>query len=81
MDFVEGLPKSGGLNALWVVVDRLTKFAHFIPLSHPYLANLLAELFVKHVFKLHEIPTSIISDRDPTFTNKLWNEFFTIQGV
>ncbi|XP_042972920.1 uncharacterized protein K02A2.6-like [Carya illinoinensis] len=81
MDFVEGLPSSGKFNALWVVVDRFTKYGHFVPICHPYTAKIVAQLFLKHVFKLHGVPQSIIFDRDPTFTSKFWKELFSLQGV
>lgn len=76
MDFIEGLPKYQG-----VVVDRLTKYAHFIGLSHPYSANELSKVFMEQIYKLHGLPEDIISDRDPIFTSKLWQELFGILGV
>jgi len=81
MDFIEGLPLSKGHSVIWVIVDRLTKYAHFLSLAHPYTATSLAQLFVQQVFKLHGLPNSIISDRDTAFTSKFWTELFRIQGV
>ncbi|XP_065636169.1 uncharacterized protein LOC136070305 [Quercus suber] len=81
MDFVEGLPKSQKQEVVLVVVDRLTKFVHFIPLSYPYTTAKVASLFMQHIFKLHGMPTSIVSDRDPIFTSKFWEELFRLQGV
>ncbi|XP_019253895.1 PREDICTED: uncharacterized protein LOC109232588 [Nicotiana attenuata] len=81
MDFIEGLPKSQGKSVIWVVVDRLTKYAHFIGVSHPYSASDIARLFMDHVFKLHGMPEDIVSDMDPVFTSKLWQELFSMHGV
>lgn len=64
MDFVEGLSKSEGKDSILVVVDRLTKFAHFIGLTHPYTAQEVARVFLDRVVKLHGTPKTIISDRD-----------------
>lgn len=77
IDFIEGLPKSRGNDVILVVVDRLTKYAHFIPLSHPYNVQKVANIFMDHIIKLHGPPTVIVSDRDPIFTSKLWNEIFS----
>ena len=81
MDFVEGLPKFHSKDVVLVVVDRLTKFVHFIPLSHPYMAAKVADLYLQHVFKLHGMPTSIVSDRDPILTSHFWPELMRLQGV
>jgi hypothetical protein len=68
MDFIEGLPKSNKQNVILVIVDRLTKYVHFMELAHPYTAAKVADMFMKNVFKLHGMPTSIVSDRDTAFT-------------
>ncbi|KAH9680552.1 hypothetical protein KPL71_026590 [Citrus sinensis] len=81
LDFVEGLPSSQGKDTILVVVDRLSKFAHFISLTHHFSAKTVAEKFVEHVVKLHGMPKSIISDRDPIFISKFWQEFFNLSGT
>lgn len=81
MEFIEGFPKSLGKTVIWVVVDRLTKYAHFIALSHPYSASDITKLFMENIFKLHGMPEDIVSDRDHVFTSKLWQELFLMQGV
>lgn len=81
MDFIEGLPKSKGKSVIWVVVDRLTKDAHFLGLSHPYTASSLAQVFFDQIYKLHGMIEDIISDRDPIFTSKIWQELFAMFGV
>ncbi len=63
------------------VVDRLTKYVHFIALAHPYIAAKVASLFLQHVFKLHGMPPSIVSDRDTAFTLLFWEELFRKPGV
>lgn len=81
LDFIEDLPCSQGKNAILVVVDRLSKSAHFMALSHPYSAKIVAEKFIEGVVKLHGMPKSIISDRDPIFISRFWQEFFNLSGT
>ncbi|KAL4568635.1 hypothetical protein LXL04_024250 [Taraxacum kok-saghyz] len=81
MDFIEGLPRSNGWDTIWVVVDRLTKYAHFILLRHPFTATTLANTFLKEIVRLHVMPKSIISDRDRIFTGNTWQELFKLYGV
>ncbi|MCI25548.1 ROOT HAIR defective 3 GTP-binding family protein, partial [Trifolium medium] len=70
-----------GKQVIFVVVDRLSKYAHFMALSHPFTALDVAQLFLDNVFKLHGLPSTITSDRDPIFLSKLWNDLFQLQGV
>jgi hypothetical protein len=81
MEFIVGLPKAGNKSVIMVVVDRLSKYAHFCALPHPFTPTMVAQVFIDHIFKLHGMPTSIVSDRDPTFTNTFWKELFKLQGT
>ena len=69
MDFIEGLPSSHGKNSILVVVDRLSKYAHFMALAHPYTTKTVATTFMEGVVKLHGLPKSIITDQDVVFTS------------
>lgn len=81
MDFIWGLPKSNGFKAILVMVDRLSKYNHFLLLKHSYTAKNVAALFVTEVVRLHGIPKSILSDRDPIFLSIFWKELFKLQGT
>jgi hypothetical protein len=78
LDFIEGLPKSKNFDTILVVIDKLTKYAHFICLAHPYTATTVANAFLNNIYKLHGMPTVIISDRDRIFTSNLWQELFKL---
>jgi hypothetical protein len=81
MDFITNLPKSEGKEVIFVVVDRFSKYAHFMALSHPYSATTVAKTFMNSVYKLHGMPATIVSDRDTIFLSKFWKELFALQGV
>ncbi|XP_031394177.1 uncharacterized protein LOC116205681 [Punica granatum] len=82
MDFVSGLPRTRrGHNSIWVIVDKLTKSAHFLPVKTTFCADQLAQLFIKEIVRLHGVPVSIVSDRGSYFTSKYWNSFVTALGT
>jgi hypothetical protein len=68
MDFVEGLPNSGSVNVILVVIDKFTKYGHFLPLHHPFTTQTVAKLFMEQIYRLHGLPSVIISNRDKVFT-------------
>ena len=82
MDFVfKHPPTVKRHDDIWVVVDRLTKSAYFLPISEKFSPRKLAELFMKHIVSLHGVPVSIISDRDPQFTSRFWKGLMKELGV
>ena len=82
MDFVTGLPRTPkGNDAIWVIVDRLTKTAHFIPVKTTYKGAKLAQLYIKNVVRLHGIPSRIVSDRGTQFTSKFWESLHKALGT
>jgi hypothetical protein len=81
MGFVEGFPRVGGKTVVLTVVDRFSKYAHFVALSHPYTAVSVARVFFDQIVRLHGVPVSIVSDRDPVFTSAFWTELFALAGV
>ncbi|SGY29992.1 BQ5605_C002g01105 [Microbotryum silenes-dioicae] len=81
MDHIVDLPPSSGFDCVLVVVDRLTKEAHFIPTHKTDSSRDLARTFLTHVFKLHGLPTDIVSDRGATFTSNWWSEFLAMLKI
>jgi hypothetical protein len=76
MDFITGLPcTQKGYDAIWVIVDRLTKVAHFIPVKTTYKVSQSAELYMARIVSLHGVPKKIILDRGSQFTTRFWKSF------
>lgn len=74
MDFVSGLPRSRhGHDAVWVVVDRLTKSVHFLPMKMTDSLEKLIEQYIKEIVRIHGVFVSTVSDRDPRFTSRFWS--------
>ncbi|KAJ9538155.1 hypothetical protein OSB04_030888, partial [Centaurea solstitialis] len=82
MDLITKLPKTPrGFDAIWVIVDRLTKSAHFLPIQESSSADKLADIFVREIVRLHGVPVSIVSDRDTRFTSRFWERFQKEMGT
>ena len=82
MDFVVGLPRTrAGFDAIWVIVDRLTKSAHFLPVRTEFSLDRLAELYINEIVRLHGVPVTIVSDRDPRFTSRFWPKLQNALGA
>jgi hypothetical protein len=82
MDFIVGLPRTAkGYDSIWVIVDRLTKIAHFLPLKTYYPVLTYAELYIVRILSLHGIPKTIVSDRGPQFVSKFWEELHKSLGT
>ena len=82
MDFVSGFPLTQQKHDfVWVIDDKLTKSAHFIPIMMDYSMNRLAELYVKEIVRLHSVPLFIVSDRDPCFTSRFLKELQSTLGT
>ena len=82
MDFVSGLPKTlQNHDSIWVIVDRLTKAAHFILVNMTYTMDKLAELYVQNIVRLDGVPRSIVFDRNSRFTSKFWKSLQTALGT
>ena len=82
MDFVQGLLKSPkGNDSIWVIIDRLTKTAHFLPIKKTHSLSRLAWIYIDEIVKLHGVPLSIVSDRDPRFTSRFWYSLHEAMGT
>jgi IS30 family transposase len=81
LDFVEALPRVGGKSVTLTVVDRFSKYCHFIPLGHSYTAESVAQAFFAEIVRLHGVPQSMVSDRDPVFTSVFWQELMRLIGA
>jgi hypothetical protein len=82
MDIIVGLPRtSRGYNSIWVIMDRLTKSAHFIPVATTYRVGQYAELYISHVVGYHGIPMAIISNRGSIFVARFWEQLHECLGI
>jgi len=81
MDFITALPKSEGKSVIMVVLVRLTRYAHFCALSHPFKSSTVATAFVETIQDIHGNTNIIISDRDPIFTENFWMQLFSFLGT
>jgi IS30 family transposase len=81
LDFIEALPRVGGKSVILTVVDRFSKYCHFIALAHPYSAESVAQAFFADIVRLHDVPQSMVSDRDPVFTSMFWRELMRLMGT
>ncbi len=80
--FCDGLPRTQkNHDAVWVIVDRLTKFAHFLPVRMDYSLDRLAKLYIDEIVRLHGVLVSIVSDRDPRFTSRFWGSLQKALGT
>ena len=82
MDFVTGLPRtSAGYDSIWVIVDRMTKSAHFLPVKTTFSVARYARVYIERIVSLHGIPVSIVSDRGPQFTSRFWRKLHEELGT
>lgn len=81
MDFLDGLPTSNGKNSILVMVDRLSKSAHFIALTHPCTTKIVVEKFIEVVVKLHGMPKTIINNRDAIFISHFLQGFLKMSDT
>lgn len=81
MDFIESLPKSAGRDIILVIIDKYTKYAHFLAPQHPFTASQVAQTLLDNVFKLYGPPTAVITERDKIFTSNFWAKLFKKLGT
>jgi hypothetical protein len=81
LDFIEALPRVKGKSVILTVVDRFSKYCHFIPLAHSYSSESVAQAFFTDIVRLHGMPQSMVSDRDPVFTSTFWRELMRLMGA
>lgn len=81
LDFIEGLPPSSSYKCILVVVDKFSKFAHFIKIAQPFTTHKVAQLFMENVYKLHGMAQALVSDRDKIFASRFWQELFRLSGT
>ena len=75
MDFISGVPRtSSGYDSIWIIVDRITKLAHFLPVKVTYLVLKYAEMYLAQIVCLHVVPKTIVLDIGPQFTSQVWDE-------
>ena len=82
MNFIVGLPRfSRGMDSIWVIVDYLSKSAHFLPVKTIYYADNLANIYMTEIVRLHGVPVSIMSDRDSKFVSRFWQSLQQALGT
>lgn len=78
LDFIEVLPKSAQQDTILVVVDKFSRYAHFLALKHPFTALTVAKVYMHQIYILHGLSQALISDRDRVFTSTIWQELFKL---
>lgn len=78
MDFITHISPASGKSIIWVIVDRLSKYAHFVALPGQFSTVTLAPIFISEIYRLHGMPKTIVSDRDRVFVSKFWRELFRL---
>jgi hypothetical protein len=82
MDFIVGLPKTvKGFDSIWVIIDRLTKTVHFLPIKVNYTVATYAELYIARILSLHGVSKTIVLDRGPQFVSNFWEELHKSLGT